>query len=119
MKIENFDWNQYLILDFKYDYDWYRTYDISWRNKYFLWKSTFCISWDDLNQFKNSLFNLVLNESVKIQDNDSDWYIVVKKMDNLWHFQIFLQIWWSYEDNYVKIKIDTDNIGIEKFNDFL
>ena len=79
MKIENINKNQFFELNYKYDFDWYTTYDISWRNKFFSGASTICINNKLFIDFKNNINELSIWEYTKISDNDSDSYIKVKK----------------------------------------
>lgn len=115
MKIENIDKNQFLEIDFLYEFDWYKTYNITWKNNFFSGKSTICFNNEKFNNFKNNILKLKVLEIIKIFDNDSDWYIEIKKLDWLWHYNIYYQIWWEYQDNYCKLILNTDLIWITKF----
>ena len=112
MKIENINKNQFIELKYKYDFDWYTTYDISWKNNSFSGKSVICLNDSLFINFKNDISNLDVWNQIKINDNDSDSYIEVKKIDNLWHYEIVYQIWGSHQDNYCKLILNTDNIGV-------
>ena len=117
MKIENYDRNQFLEISFKYEFDWYITFDIFWKNEFYSWKGTICISKSELLKFINNLSELTLWAKLKINDYDSDSYIEVAKVNDIWHFIIDYQIWWSHQENYSKLVLYTDTIGVLKFHD--
>ena len=119
MKIENKDKNQYLELIYKYDFDWYVTYDFLGRNSKFSWWSTICFNSDLYNKFYNKLLNLNVWEDVKISDNDSDSYLRVNKLNNLWHYVIEYQLWWTHQENYCKLILNTDDWWIQAFKELL
>ncbi len=115
MKIENREKEQYLKLTFKYEFDEYITYTISGKNHHFSGISNFCFNKKIFNEFINHLIHLTPWNSVKIQDNDSDGFICIEKIDTLWHYTINYQIWWSHQDNYCKLILNTDFNGITNF----
>lgn len=115
MVLENFEKQQFIKMEYKYIFDWYITYDFSWKNRLFLWKSTICLSVIILNKFVESALQLNIWEIAQINDNDSDAYIEIKKTDKLWHYIFNYQIWWSHEDNYCKMILETDHISMSSF----
>ena len=106
LEIENIENDFKLKLNLKYDVEEYYTLDVFWKKWYFQWKWTLCFN-------KELLLNIWL-KNFRINDYDSNWYLEIYTKDNLWHYYIELQIWWSYEDNYVKIKWEIDNISFKK-----
>ncbi len=118
MKIDNIEKKQYFELIEKYVVDGYTTYEISGKNNFFSGKSTICLSNSKITDFKKKLKDLFVWREIQIDDNDSDAYIKIKKSDDLWHYDIIYQIWWSHQDNFSKLILNTDQIGIKKILDF-
>lgn len=92
MRIENLDEEQYIDLEYQYDTQWYTTYTLHWRNSSFRWKSNICFSNDEFSKFKTEIKILDIWIGVNIQDNDSDAYIEIIKVNDLWHFLVNYQI---------------------------
>jgi hypothetical protein len=88
------------------------TYEIEGRNRFFHGKWTICFKQELLKDFQIGVEKTSVWESISIQDNDSDSYIKVMKRDSLWHYDLFSQIWWTHQNNYCKIEINTDYSGM-------
>ena len=119
MKIENFDLDQYLELVFKYEFDWYITYNFLGKNNEFTWKTTICFSQKLLIDFVNNIKKLDIWNYAEINDNDSDSFIKVTKNTNKWHFTIIYQLGWSHQDNFCRLILNTDSIWISKFESLI
>ncbi len=117
--ILNLSNNDIVELIFKYEFDDYLTYDLYVRNWFFSWKSSMCFSKENLKFFWNSIIKLWLKDQIIINDNDSDAYIKIIKSDNLWHYSVIIQVWWTHEDYFCKITFQMDQFIIEKLYNFL
>lgn len=117
MKIENIEKNQSLEISLKYEIEWYLTYEIIWKSWSFTGKSELCVSKDNLDKFNLKLKELQVESTCNLDDYDSDSYLHVTLIDKLGHFRIIYQIWWTHQDSFCKLLLETDYAGIEKFSD--
>lgn len=119
MKIENKEKQQEFNLIQMYDVEGFITFELSWKTSNFSGKWTICICKESLKNFTDKIQLLEINESVLIQDNDSDSYISITKIDSLWHYDISYQVCWSHQNAYCKLFLNTDSIGIDVFSKLL
>ena len=98
-----------IAIEHLYNVEGYATFNIKVQSGNFLGESHFCVSKQNLNSFIDEL--LVMNGKLvgsgKIDDNDSDAYVKLE-MQKLGKLIIWGQLGGSYEDQFLKFKLDSD-----------
>lgn len=92
------------------------TFDMTVKSGSFAGTSHFCVRKDQISDFISDINNLTTtSQKPRLDDNDSDGFIELALLDNLGHISISAQIGGTHEDNYVRIKFETDQTCLLKF----